>query len=440
MAGAQSWGADLKNRSTSRTGQFIVYCDDRELRSQVVSHVEEWKTDMLQAMRESDGWSSASAPVVVTIDPADPDKPVPPVTVRWVNTIAGPKIDVVVRVGSDPSEVFLQRHLMRAMLLEISYRDRPPPRANQPYAEPPWWMVEGLIEIMRVRNGTSGTDIFKSIVNTEKLPAIDRFLTQPPAHLDTVAGAVDRACAMCLIEALLGLPNGGGNLMRFLKTWPDAGNDAVGALAAQYPALAGSNQSLAKWWTLHLARFAGGDRVAGMNLEDTDRDLTALLSFEVSLDKSNRKQRFDVASFPNFVKLKGARTALQMQQVKIVSLQTNANPLFRPVLMEYEKIFSLLSQRKTRGIAERIASIEEYRRTIMQRMGEITDYLNWYEATQPVGRTGLFDQYIRRAEKFATPAPFDPRISEYLDRLEQDFAPLAPNALPGMTPTGAASR
>src|SRR5262245_56417639 len=110
MVGALAWGADLKNRSTSRTGQFIVYCDDRELRSQVVSHVEEWKTDMLQALRQSDTWSSAGVPVVVTIDPADPEKPVPPVVVQWVNTIAGPKIDVVVRVGSDPREVFLQRH------------------------------------------------------------------------------------------------------------------------------------------------------------------------------------------------------------------------------------------------------------------------------------------------------------------------------------------
>ena len=50
IAGA-AWGADLKNRSTSRTGQFIVYCDDRELRSRVVSFAEELKTDMLQVLR-----------------------------------------------------------------------------------------------------------------------------------------------------------------------------------------------------------------------------------------------------------------------------------------------------------------------------------------------------------------------------------------------------
>ena len=106
FAGA-GWGADLKNRSTSRTGQFIVYCDDRELRSRVVSFAEELKTDLLQVLRDGDSWSSARPPVVITIDPAATDERIVPVQVRWVNTVAGPKIDVVVRIGSDPSEVNL---------------------------------------------------------------------------------------------------------------------------------------------------------------------------------------------------------------------------------------------------------------------------------------------------------------------------------------------
>jgi hypothetical protein len=121
-------------------------------------------------------------------------------------------------------------------------------------------------------------------------------------------------------------------------------------------------------------------------------------------------------------------------------LGANAHPLFRPILAEYEQILSQLSAKKTRRIAERIATIEKYRATIMDQMSQITDYLNWFEATQPAGRTGVFDQYIRRAEKMSEPAPVDSRMTEYLDQLEQDFAPIAPNAFPGITPQGAASR
>ena len=439
FAGA-GWGADLKNRSTSRTGQFIVYCDDRELRSRVVSFAEELKTDLLQVLRDGDSWSSARPPVVVTIDPAATDERIAPVQVRWVNTVAGPKIDVVVRIGSDPSEVNLQSHLLKAMLLEMSYRDRTPPENNQPFVEPPWWIVEGVIEIVRNRNGFGGADVFKSIVDTEKLPSLDRFLSQPPLNLDSAAGAVDRACAMCLVEALLALPNGANNLARFIQAWPASAGDVQGALAAQFPVLAESERSLAKWWSLQLARFSTGDRTTGLTLQDTNQQLAALLSFEVPIDKSGKVQRYDVKDFPNFVKLPGAKHALQTQGVKLVVLTANAHPLFRPVLKEYQEIFQQLSLKKTRRIAERIADIDQYRQTVVSQMGQITDYLNWYEATQPAGRTGVFDPYIRRAEKMAQPLPVDPRVSAYLDQLEQDFAPIAPNAFPGMTPTGAASR
>lgn len=440
VLGGHAWSADLKSRSTSRTGQFIVYCNDREIRSRVVSHAEELKSDLLQLLREADGWSTQRAPIVVTIDPAEPGSRAPPAQVRWINTVAGPKIDVIVRVGDTPAEVFLERHLLHAVLLELSYRDRTPPQTNQAVAEPPWWLIEGIIETIRMRNGAGAAEIFQSIVHSEKLPSIERFLTQPPVLLDTSGGAVDRACAMCLVEALLGMPNGGANLMRFIQAWPAAGGDCFGALAAQFPTLAGSEQSLAKWWSLQLAKHATGDRLAGLSLEETNRQLSALLSFEMPVDKAGRTQRYDVASFPNYVKLPAAMIALQTLQVKVVTLSTNAHPLFRPILAEYEQILSQLSLRKTRRIADRISAIEQYRQSIMEQMGQIRDYLNWYEATQPVGRTGVFDPYIRRAEKLAEQAPFDPRISDYLDQLEQDFAPIGVNGFPGITPAGAASR
>jgi hypothetical protein len=245
---------------------------------------------------------------------------------------------------------------------------------------------------------------------------------------------------MCLVEALLGLPNGASNLGRFIQAWPASAGDVQGALAAQFPVLGGTEHALAKWWSLHLARFASGDRIVGMTLAETNQQLSALLSFEIPIDKSGKVQRFEVKDFANFAKLPAAKLALQAQNVKLAALTANAHPLFRPVIAEYQEIVSQVSLRKTRGIADRIANIEQYRQTVMEQMGQISDYLNWYEATQPAGRTGVFEPYIRRAEKLAEPAQVDPRVTEYLDQLEQDFAPLAPNAFPGITPAGAASR
>ena len=63
-------------------------------------------------------------------------------------------------------------------------------------------------------------------------------------------------------------------------------------------------------------------------------------------------------------------------------------------------------------------------------MALITDYLNWFEATQTTGNNGVFDDCLR-AMKAAEPKPQqppDPRISEYLDTLKKEFAPVLPSS------------
>ena len=46
----------------------------------------------------------------------------------------------------------------------------------------------------------------------------------------------------------------------------------------------------------------------------------------------------------------------------------------------------------------------------------------------------------RDAKKRQPAVPVDPKIAEYLDTLEQEFAPLRPNMIPGDELTGSARR
>jgi hypothetical protein len=96
------------------------------------------------------------------------------------------------------------------------------------------------------------------------------------------------------------------------------------------------------------------------------------------------------------------------------------------VVTDYEQAVALLIAGKTKEAGEKIAGAESYRKKLIGRMALITDYLNWFEATQVTGRNGVFDNYMR-AVKESEPkpaAPPDPRISDYLDTMEREFEPV----------------
>ena len=56
-----------------------------------------------------------------------------------------------------------------------------------------------------------------------------------------------------------------------------------------------------------------------------------------------------------------------------------------------------LARGKTRGIEERLDSAAKYRELVSQRISDIADYLNWFEATQMGIRSRSFDAYLHAA-------------------------------------------
>ena len=417
-------GAELKNRSTSASGQFVIYCDDRDLRGRLNIFVEETKERVLRIMRERDDWN---LPIIMTVDAAVPDKFEPGVKLSVIQNPGGGKVEMSVRIGDDPARIFLQKHVIRAVLIEMAYRERAVV-SGKPIVDAPWWLVEGLIQSFRRRDGELNSDVFKSIADRSKLPALEPFVTHPPLLLGGSSGEVDRACAMCLVEALLSLPNGPENLARLVREWPESSADPMGALAHHFPVLAESEKSLAKWWTLQLARFADSERWQGLTLDDSDKELANIVTLQIAVDKTGRTEKFALADFQKFIGMPGAKQTLRAAQVRIVTFSARANPLFRPVVTDYEQAISLLVAGKTKDVAARIAAAEDYRKKLTERMTLITDYLNWYEATQVTGRNGVFDNYIRAVKDAEPkpPKPADPRIVEYLDSLEKEFEPFNP--------------
>ena len=412
---------DPATRTVSRFKQFVIYCPDAALRGQVAGLAEEIKADVYDLLGENaDGWHW-KIPIVISLAPSD-GRTRPPVIFQMIWTPEGSKIEIDAEIGADPAAVHLRKQVVRAVLLEIAYRDRPPVRGGQPYLEAPWWLVDGAIEIFRRRDLDVDSELFRRLVENNRMPPITEFLVLRAGGLGATAEAIDAACAMGLVQSLIEQPDGRANLARLVRRWPETGGDPVAALQRDFPGLADGGASLQKWWTLNLARFAAADRYRGLSVEETEKQLVPLLQIELVIDKAGAKKIFEIGEYAQFLKLPGARAEMAARQKAMVALSTQANPLFRPVIADYDEVFSYLARGKTRGIAERLEGIADYRATVLQRMDQIADYLNWYEATQFGTRTNAFDSYLKAAHEVAREevrqsAP----IARYLDALEKEY-------------------
>jgi len=418
---AHAFGPVIKTpqKSISSSGQFVIYCDDLAMRLEVTSFAESIKHHVLAILGLKDEWQ---VPLVITIMPARAAYPDAPISqVRLLESEGGFAEELNITITDHPQDAHFQEQLIRAVLLEIAYRGTGLVKAGKPYNEPPDWLVQGISWFLQTRESDEDSDIFKTIINVNKLPALSDFLAEKPANYDTVSLAVYRAYSMSLLKVLMDAPGGRAALGRFVRAIPKSTHDPMGDLRSAFPSLGGTEQSMEKWWTLSMARLSVSDRYRGLSLEDTEKRLQPLLQVEIPVGKETKT--YALSDYRSFVKNKASREVLSRTSGELLELETLANPLLKPAIAEYELAAAELAAGRTKHVEDLIADAGKYRDLVLKRLDAIADYLNWFEATQIKVPSHDFDAYLRDAKAAANAQPpkRDDPISRYMDVMEEQL-------------------
>ena len=407
-------------RSISLSKQFVIYCSDPQMRYSISSAAEEIKLGVLSVLSQKDQWK---APIVINVHREDPTEPgAPPSALNLVQLDQGFKIDLEIRLGQDLEEVHFQEQLVRAVLLEFCYRNHPSLQAGSEYQKPPEWIVQGIIQLLLKRAGkTDDTEIFKSIIDTDRLMPLVSFLSQRSVDMDSSSLALYKAYSLCLVTLLSRTNNGPYHLVEFLRKIPESSGDPAADLAKSFPDLGKSEATTEKWWTLNVARLASEYRFLGLSLEETDQRLSETLKLRLVLGSGTTKT-VELAEFKGWIKEKTAQTELVALNLKLSELSANSHPLLRTTIAEYQEVVLLLARGKTRGIADRLTKLSQRRVTLAKLMSDIDDTVNWFEATQLNVKTGAFDSYLKKAKQWEaeTPRRTD-AISRCLDEVEAEM-------------------
>jgi hypothetical protein len=158
-------------------------------------------------------------------------------------------------------------------------------------------------------------------------------------------------------------------------------------------------------------------KLASLTVLKTDEELGQVLALEVPADPElkNSAPTSGPEALPLAARRQGGAFLMRQRSVDLLNLEFRSHPLLRPIVEEYRNITMLLAAAPKSKVENRIEEIEKIRVLLVERHKAISDYLNWYEATQ------INESENSLAEE-TRPEPVPPRrdpITLYMDAIER---------------------
>ena len=391
----------------------MVYGADAKTRGAISGLAEQTKSNLLALLRQRDDWKTA---VVINLQPKQSNLPeIPPADLRFSQTGFGIKLQLDLTISKNVDVSLVERELLRAILLEMVYRQQTHITAGAVLVEPPDWLIDGALALAP---GRDRGPLIEALVSTEKPLSLEKFLAQRPGFFGSTGRTIYRAYSFAFLQMLLDEKNGGAQLARYIDRLSGSSNDRLADLKEQFPLLTNDAE---KVWQLALNRLRSQQTFRLLTFAESEQRLDELLSVKVSEPNKPVKS----ATLEEIAQHKpSASEKMALDQLKrdLMFLVPQTNPVLRPIGHEYQAIAELLARGKRRGVSKRLSRLELTRQQIAARMSEIDDYMNWFEATQMNTGSGNFTGYLKAVDQSQVPAPrrHDP-LSVYVDALEDQF-------------------
>ena len=402
----------LAGKSTSASGQFVIYSKDATRRTNLAQRADEARSQWLQKI----GADETRNPIIIQ-DLIGSPKPRGNVNIHtgvFEGDGGAMKVQIDIYDASVLRGPALEMEIYRALGLDWIYRNRPP-KAGKTFHSPPAWLLESLAEEKRIKENGSPEGVYATLLKSEHPPRIEDFLKAKPELMEATSLTLYRTQAVALLKALQQLPEGPKGLGGFLDALAE--NDAdIKSLLASYPSLENSSSRLGKIWTLSIARNSASKGMEPYSIGETMRALHELLDVSAPLDpkKPALGNVTGAAAFPSLAKSSGGPFLMRQKSAEFMALEFRAHPLLRPVIAEYRRITSELASKPKKNMAKPTEETGKILDLLLQRTGKVSDYLNWFEATQ---LDTLSENFLEVTSPPEAPLRTDP-ISSHLDAIE----------------------
>lgn len=403
----------LAGRTTTSSGQFVIYSKDAARRSLIAKRAEAGRAMWNARLSADENWTH---PIIIQdlIGSARPRGNPGVQTAIFEGDGGALKVQISVHDSLVLRGQALDAEIYRALGLEWIYRNHPL-KAGKSFHSPPAWLVEALTEEVRIRDNDTPSGVYAALLRSEQPPKIEDFLRAKPELMEATTLTLYRTQANALLKTLLGQPEGGRGLGAFLSSLAEADADMKTLLAA-FPSLGDESSRLGKLWTLAIARDSTSRGAEPLSVGETDRALQSVLELSMPIDpkKPGLGNATGAAALPEMAKSEGGAYLMRQKAAELLALEFRAHPLLKPVIAEYRNIASTLAQKPKKNLEKAIEENGKIHDLLLQRTGKVDDYMNWFEATQ---LDTLSEEFLEVTNPPASERRSDP-ISRHLDAIE----------------------
>ncbi|CAN5602412.1 hypothetical protein BH09VER1_BH09VER1_20770 [soil metagenome] len=406
--------APAPQRSISVSQQFIIYYSDRLVRSRLARKSEDLKSNWLHCLGLQDEWKT---PIILQMHSVRP--PRTPRTLTTLYESDGGQLKVQIDIF-DPTVLAssdFDLEVYRALCLEYEYRNVPL-KSGKSFTQPPNWLLEGIYQDSVAREDGLPPGLFDKLIQNGPPPKLGAFLRQRSENLDATSRAIYRAQALTLLRAFLRVPDGAKHLAEYVASLPGISNADDDKLLEKFPLLQNQPSNLSKLWSLTLADATGSSRIKTLGIPETLKQLDTIFQLTVAKDpkKPAAGNVTGVECLQILSRTDTGRYVVRQKSEELMRLEARAHPLLQPIVEEYRLIATQLGARSV-NLEKRLRKNEELCQAVAKRADQISDYVNWFEATQLDTPSREFDA-ITMPDDSQTAVPRTDAISRRLDDLE----------------------
>ena len=212
-------------RSISSSRQFIIYGPNLPLRGAMGDLAERTKDSLLGILQKHDDWKT---PIILNVQFQQANAPDVPASLLHVSqTGGGLKLQLDLTIPAHVDRLVIQRDLLRAIFIELIYRNRPETPAGTTYTEAPSWMIEGILVRCSDERMQTFTTLLAAASGANRTISLSDFLGQKPLQLDSQGRLIYRAYSAALVSMLVESSEGRAHLRRFVSDLSQTANDPL---------------------------------------------------------------------------------------------------------------------------------------------------------------------------------------------------------------------